>query len=47
MTELEKGRAVGKRALEAIDITLTQERFNIWIALLHLENLYGTTVSIL
>ncbi|CAH0557024.1 unnamed protein product [Brassicogethes aeneus] len=40
-TEIDKARSVAKRALEGINMTCVQERLNIWIALLHLENLYG------
>ncbi|XP_056630558.1 protein RRP5 homolog [Diorhabda sublineata] len=44
-TEFDKARAVAKRALEAINIALVDERFNIWIALLNLENMLGTKES--
>lgn len=44
-TELDKARAVGKRALETINMTLTKEKFNVWMALLNLENMYGNKVS--
>lgn len=43
-TEIDKARAVAKRALEAITVTLIEERLNIWIALLNLENMLGTKV---
>lgn len=36
---------MAKRALEAIDITLIEERMNIWVALLNLENMLGTKDS--
>ncbi|CAG9854962.1 unnamed protein product [Phyllotreta striolata] len=44
-TEFDKARVVAKRALEAINMTLVDERFNIWIALLNLENMLGTKES--
>lgn len=46
-TEIDKARTVAKRALEAIDMTLLEERLNIWIALLNLENMLGSKVSLL
>ncbi|CAH1110436.1 unnamed protein product [Psylliodes chrysocephalus] len=44
-TEFDKARVVARRALEAINMTLLDERFNIWIALLNLENMFGTKES--
>ncbi|XP_044266223.1 protein RRP5 homolog [Tribolium madens] len=44
-TELDKARAIGKRALETINMTLVKEKYNVWIALLNLENMYGTKES--
>ncbi|KAG5876543.1 hypothetical protein JTB14_010314 [Gonioctena quinquepunctata] len=44
-TEFDKARAVAKRALESISFTLSDERFNIWLALLNLENMLGTKES--
>jgi len=44
-TEVEKARAVAKRALSIIDTRQEQEKLNIWTALLNLENLYGTKES--
>ncbi|CAH1104644.1 unnamed protein product [Psylliodes chrysocephalus] len=44
-TEFDKARVVARRALEAINMTLLDERFNIWIALLNLENMLGTKES--
>lgn len=43
--EFDKARTVAKRALETIDMTLTEEKFNIWLCLLRLENMYGTKDS--
>ncbi|RZC40160.1 RRP5 -like protein, partial [Asbolus verrucosus] len=44
-TELEKAKAVGKRAIETINVTLVKEKFNVWIALINLEVMYGTKES--
>ncbi|CAG9825023.1 unnamed protein product [Phaedon cochleariae] len=44
-TEFEKAKTVAKRALESIKLTLVDERFNIWLALLNLENMFGTKES--
>ncbi|XP_074031130.1 ribosomal RNA Processing 5 isoform X2 [Leptinotarsa decemlineata] len=44
-TEFDKARAVARRALESINLTLVDERFNIWLALLNLENMLGTKES--
>ncbi|XP_066256179.1 rRNA biogenesis protein RRP5-like [Euwallacea similis] len=41
-SEIGKARAVAKRALETINMTLTEAKFEIWMALLNLENMYGT-----
>lgn len=46
MTEIEKARKVGERALKAISIREEGERMNIWIARLNLENSYGTKESL-
>lgn len=43
--ELTKARAVGRKALETINISLDNEKLNIWLALLNLENMFGTKVS--
>lgn len=45
-TEVEKARAVAKRALSTIDTKEEQDKLNVWTALLNLENLYGTKVKI-
>lgn len=44
-TEVEKARAIAKRALSTIDTKEEQEKLNVWTALLNLENLYGTKVN--
>lgn len=45
-TEIEKARAVGERALKTISFREEQEKLNVWVALLNLENLYGTEESL-
>lgn len=42
LTEIEKARKVAERALKAISFRSPQEKLNVWIALLNLENMYGT-----
>ena len=42
MTEIEQARKVAEKALNAISIREEDERMNIWIARLNLENVYGT-----
>lgn len=44
--EVDKARAVARRALQVIDIREEEERLNIWTVLLRLEVLYGTTDSV-
>lgn len=46
LAEIEKAREIAKRALSAINIREEQERLNVWIALLNLENTYGTEESL-
>ena len=46
LSEIEKAREVARRALEAINFREEQERLNVWIALLNLENIYGTEQTI-
>uniref|UniRef100_A0A670XY27 Protein RRP5 homolog n=1 Tax=Pseudonaja textilis TaxID=8673 RepID=A0A670XY27_PSETE len=41
-TEIEKARAVAERALKTISFREEQEKLNVWVALLNLENMYGT-----
>jgi rRNA biogenesis protein RRP5 len=42
LSEVEKAREIGKRALKTISFREETERLNIWIALLNLENSFGT-----
>ena len=46
LAEVEKAREIGRRALQAINIREEQEKLNVWIALLNLENTYGTDDSL-
>jgi len=46
LSEIEKARDVGRRALKAINFREEQERLNVWIALLNLEISYGTDASL-
>nr|XP_033796509.1 protein RRP5 homolog isoform X2 [Geotrypetes seraphini] len=41
-TEIDKARAVAERALKTISFREEQEKLNVWVALLNLENMYGT-----
>jgi rRNA biogenesis protein RRP5 len=43
LSEVDKAREVGRRALKAINFREEQERLNVWIALLNLEVTYGTS----
>ena len=42
LSEVEKAREIGKRALKTINFREEQEKLNVWIGLLNLENVYGT-----
>ena len=46
LSEIEKAREVAQRAFEAISFREEQERLNVWLALLNLENIYGTEQTI-
>lgn len=46
LAEVDAARAVTERALKAIPHTDQQERMNIWVALMNLENRYGTAASL-
>lgn len=41
--EVDKARATAQRALQQIGFREEQEKFNVWIAWLNLEHMYGTT----
>lgn len=42
LSEVDKAREVGRRALKSIGVRYEDERLNIWVALLNLENSFGT-----
>lgn len=42
LSEIEKARDIARRAIRTINFREEQERLNVWIALLNLENVYGT-----
>ncbi|XP_063583797.1 protein RRP5 homolog isoform X7 [Pongo abelii] len=44
--EIEKARAVAERALKTISFREEQEKLNVWVALLNLENMYGSQESL-
>lgn len=46
LSEVDKAREIGRRALKTINFREEQERLNVWIALLNLENVYGTGESL-
>lgn len=46
LSEVEKAREIGERALKTINYNDEQEKLNIWIALLNLENSFGTEESL-
>jgi rRNA biogenesis protein RRP5 len=44
--EVEKAKAVAQRALSTISYNKENEKLNVWVALLNLENMYGTQQSL-
>ena len=42
LSEVEKAKQVARRAIQTINFREEQERLNVWVALLNLENVYGT-----
>ncbi|KAI0361371.1 hypothetical protein OH77DRAFT_1468895 [Trametes cingulata] len=46
ISEIDKAREIAKRALKTINFREEQEKLNVWIALLNLENVYGTDESL-
>ncbi|XP_052756608.1 protein RRP5 homolog [Galleria mellonella] len=44
-TEIEKARAVGRKALSTISFREEREKLNVWIAMLNLEHRFGTQES--
>ncbi|XP_035493857.2 protein RRP5 homolog [Scophthalmus maximus] len=45
-TQIEQARAVAERALKTISFREEQEKLNVWVALLNLENMYGTAETL-
>ena len=46
LSEIEKARDIAERALRTINIRQQDEKVNVWVALLNLENTYGTEESL-
>ncbi|KAH0538406.1 hypothetical protein FGG08_005006 [Glutinoglossum americanum] len=46
LSEVAKAREIAERALQTINIREESEKMNVWIALLNLENTYGTDETI-
>lgn len=46
LSEVEKARDIGHRALKTINFREEREKLNVWIAMLNLENTYGTEESL-
>ncbi|KAF8519094.1 U3 snoRNP-associated protein Rrp5 [Hysterangium stoloniferum] len=46
LAEIEKAKEVGRRALKTINFREEGEKMNVWIAILNLENKYGTDESL-
>lgn len=46
LSEIEKAREIGKRALDTISFREEREKLNVWIALMNLENVYGSDESL-
>ncbi|KDQ17789.1 hypothetical protein BOTBODRAFT_29943 [Botryobasidium botryosum FD-172 SS1] len=42
LSEVDKAREIGRRALQAINFREEQEKLNVWTALLNLETMYGS-----
>ncbi|KAK7064381.1 rRNA biogenesis protein RRP5 [Favolaschia claudopus] len=46
LSEVDKARDIARRALQTINFREEQEKLNVWIALLNLENSYGTDETV-
>lgn len=46
LSEVDKAREIARRAIKTINFREEQERLNVWIALLNLENVYGTSETL-
>ncbi|KAJ3614113.1 hypothetical protein NHX12_017689 [Muraenolepis orangiensis] len=45
-TQIEQARSVAERALKTISFREEHEKLNVWVALMNLENMYGTEESL-
>ncbi|KAK2175873.1 hypothetical protein NP493_701g01000 [Ridgeia piscesae] len=45
-SEVDKARAVANKALQSISFREEQEKLNVWVALMNLENMYGSPESL-
>lgn len=46
LSEVDKAREIGRRALKTINFREEDEKLNVWIALLNLENSFGTDLTL-
>lgn len=46
LSEVDKARDIARRALKTINFREEKEKLNVWIALLNIENVYGTEESL-
>lgn len=46
LSEIDKAREIGERALSTISFREEQEKMNVWVAMLNLENTYGSDESL-
>ncbi|KAF9160265.1 rRNA biogenesis protein rrp5 [Actinomortierella ambigua] len=46
LSEIAKAREIGQRALKTISFREEQEKMNVWVALMNLENTFGTSESL-
>ncbi|KAG2184029.1 hypothetical protein INT44_009040 [Umbelopsis vinacea] len=46
LSEVDKAREIGERALNKISFREEQEKLNVWVAMMNLENTFGTTESL-
>jgi rRNA biogenesis protein RRP5 len=46
MAEIDKARAVAEKALKTIIFNEEAERLNVWVALLNLESMYGSSETV-
>lgn len=46
ISEIDKAREIGRRAIKTIGFREEEEKLNVWVALLNLENAFGTEESL-